>query len=142
MTTATAIETRPRTGMALGEIMSFAFETFCSNKVRFILTALGMVIGTASLILVVTIGMTGRQYVLNQIQAIGTNEIWAEHPISGHSDSAPDPLTLDDMSAVLRSVPGVAAASPVLDLHERIPVGGGQEKDILVLGVYPDYLRV
>jgi putative ABC transport system permease protein len=133
---------RARPGMAVGEIFSFAYDTFCASKVRFILTALGMVIGTASLILVVTIGMTGRQYVLNQIQAIGTNEIWAEHPISGHSDSAPDPLTLDDVNAVLRSVPGVAAASPVLDLHERIPVGAGQEKDILVLGVYPDYLRV
>ncbi|HKM86691.1 MAG TPA: ABC transporter permease [Terriglobales bacterium] len=133
---------RARPGMAVGEIFSFAYDTFCASKVRFILTALGMVIGTASLILVVTIGMTGRQYVLNQIQAIGTNEIWAEHPISGHSDSAPDPLTLDDVNAVLRSVPGVAAASPVLDLHERIPVGSGQEKDILVLGVYPDYLRV
>ena len=57
--------------LVLGEIFSFAYETFCSNKVRFALTALGMVIGTASLILVVTIGMTGKQYVLNQIQAIG-----------------------------------------------------------------------
>src|SRR5271165_561414 len=65
--------------MALGEIIAFAYDTFCSNKVRFMLTALGMVIGTASLILVVTIGMTGRQYALNQIQAIGTNEIWAEY---------------------------------------------------------------
>ena len=80
MTTATATETRPRTGMALGEIMSFAFETFCSNKVRFILTALGMVIGTASLILVVTIGMTGRQYVLNQIQAKHRRPRYAGRP--------------------------------------------------------------
>jgi putative ABC transport system permease protein len=128
--------------MAFGEIFSFAYDTFCANKIRFILTALGMVIGTASLILVVTIGMTGRQYVLNQIQAIGTNEIWAEHPISGYSDSPPDPLTLDDVSAVQRSVPGIVAASPVLDLHERIPVGAGLEKDILVLGVYPDYMQV
>jgi putative ABC transport system permease protein len=128
--------------MAFGEIFSFAYDTFCANKIRFILTALGMVIGTASLILVVTIGMTGRQYVLNQIQAIGTNEIWAEHPISGHSDSPPDPLTLDDVSAVQRSVLGIVAASPVLDLHERIPVGAGLEKDILVLGVYPDYMQV
>ncbi len=70
---------RLRPQMAFGEIISFAYDTFCSNKVRFILTALGMVIGTASLILVVTIGMTGQQYVLNQIQAIGTNEIWAEY---------------------------------------------------------------
>ena len=46
---------RLRPKMAFGEIIAFAYDTFCSNKVRFILTALGMVIGTASLILVVTI---------------------------------------------------------------------------------------
>jgi len=40
--------------LAFSEILSFAYDTFCSNKVRFMLTALGMVIGTASLILVVT----------------------------------------------------------------------------------------
>jgi hypothetical protein len=70
---------RPAPTLAFGEIITFAYDTFCGNKVRFILTALGMVIGTASLILVVTIGMTGRQFVLAQIQAIGTNEIWAEY---------------------------------------------------------------
>src|SRR5205807_629917 len=113
-------------------------------KVRFILTALGMVIGTASLILVVTIGMTGRQYVLNQIQAIGTNEIWAEYPVSGQaaSGTTPDPITLEDVSAIQQNVPGVVAASPVLDIHERIPVGAGKEKEILILGVYPEYSRV
>ena len=56
--------------LVLGEILSFAYDTFCSNKVRFALTALGMVIGTASLILVVTIGMTGKQYVLSLIRDI------------------------------------------------------------------------
>ncbi len=43
-------------------------ETFRVSKVRFMLTSLGMVIGTASLILVVTIGLTGKQYLLQQIQ--------------------------------------------------------------------------
>src|SRR5271155_1252025 len=76
---AALIPERLRPQMAFGEIVAFAYDTFCTNKVRFMLTALGMVIGTASLILVVTIGMTGRQYALNQIQAIGTNEIWAEY---------------------------------------------------------------
>ena len=75
---------RLRPKMAIGEIVSFAYDTFCSNKVRFILTALGMVIGTASLILVVTIGMTGRQYVLNQIQAIGANLIYAQYQGAPH----------------------------------------------------------
>ena len=133
---------RPR--MAFGEIISFAYDTFCSNKVRFILTALGMVIGTASLILVVTIGMTGRQYVLNQIQAIGTNEIWAEY-LGGAphlSNSNPDPITIDDLNAVLAVVPGIAASSPVTSLSDRIPVGNGKEKDVSILGVNPEYLRV
>jgi len=144
MTTATATETRPRTGMALGEIMSFAFETFCSNKVRFILTALGMVIGTASLILVVTIGMTGRQYVLNQIQAIGTNEVWAEYQGGAPhiSNSNPDPLTVEDLQAVRQEVPGVVASSPVVQLSDRVPVENGKEKDVTILGVYPQYQGV
>src|SRR5712691_4229718 len=144
MTTATAIETRPRTGMALGEIMSFAFETFCSNKVRFILTALGMVIGTASLILVVTIGMTGRQYVLNQIQAIGTNEVWAEYQGGAPhiSNSNPDPLTVEDLQAVQQEVVGVVASSPVVQLSDRVPVENGKEKDVTILGVYPQYQGV
>ena len=68
-----------RAHLALGEIFSFAYDTFMSNKVRFALTALGMVIGTASLILVTTIGLTGKQYLLNQIQAIGSNWIYAEY---------------------------------------------------------------
>src|ERR1700724_674865 len=112
MSTATTNVLRPRTGMAMGEILSFAYDTFCSNKIRFILTALGMVIGTASLILVVTIGMTGRQYALNQIQSIGTNEIWAEYLGGAQhiSNSNPDPLTIEDLQAVRLSVPGIAAS--------------------------------
>jgi putative ABC transport system permease protein len=130
--------------MAVGEILAFSFDTFCSNKVRFILTALGMVIGTASLILVVTIGMTGRQYVLSQIQAIGTNEIWAEYQGGTQtiSSNSPDPLTIDDLKAVRLDVPGIVAASPVIYLGERVPVGNGKEKDIQILGVDPEYLRV
>jgi putative ABC transport system permease protein len=132
-----------RPNMALGEILNFAYDTFCSNKVRFMLTALGMVIGTASLILVVTIGMTGREYALSQIEAIGTNEIWAEYQGAQHiSNSSLDPLTVEDVQAVQEQVPGVVAASPVVTLGERIPVGNGDEKDIQVLGVYPEYQRV
>ena len=144
MSTATTNVLRPRTGMAMGEIFSFAYDTFCSNKVRFILTALGMVIGTASLILVVTIGMTGKQYVLNQIQAIGTNEVWAEY-LGGAphiSNSNPDPLTVEDLQAVREDVFGVVASSPVAQLSDRVPVGNGKEKDVTILGVYPEYRGV
>ena len=103
-----------------------------------------MVIGTASLILVVTIGMTGKQYVLNQIQSIGANLIYAEYQGGGPSiaNSTPDPLTLDDLTSAVRDVPGIVAASPVVPLGDRIPIGNGKERDVQVLGVYPQYLIV
>ena len=130
--------------LAFSEIMSFAYDTFCSNKVRFMLTALGMVIGTASLILVVTIGLTGKQYVLNQIQGIGANLIYAEYEGGAQriTNTAPDPLTVDDMKAVDEQVSEIVSASPVVTLSERIPVGDGKERDIQILGVYPQYRNV
>src|SRR5438552_16878707 len=95
--------------LAFSEIMSFAYDTFCSNKVRYLLTGLGMVIGTASLILVVTIGLSGKQYVLNQIQGIGANLIYAE--CGGGSqritNTAPDQLTVDDLTAAHEHVSGI-----------------------------------
>lgn len=143
MPTATASGARPPQ-LVFGEIMSFAYDTFCSNKVRFLLTALGMVIGTASLILVVTIGLTGKQYVLNQIQSIGANLIYVEYEGGQQriSNAAPDPLTVDDLKAAEDEVPGIVSASPVVNMSDRIPVGGGKERDIQILGVYPQYLTV
>src|SRR5258705_556554 len=142
MTTVTA--NNGRNYLAVGEIFSFAYETFVSNKVRFALTALGMVIGTASLILVTTIGLTGKQYILNQIQAIGANLIYAEYESGGQriTNTGNDALTIDDMLAVRQQVSGIAAASPVVPLSERVPVGNGKERDLQVLGVYPEYLPV
>jgi len=130
--------------LVFGEIFSFAYETFCGNKARFMLTALGMVIGTASLILVVTIGLTGKQYVLNQIQSIGANLIYVEYEAGQEriNNGAIDPLTLDDLKAAQNEVAVIVAASPVVNMSDRIPVGGGKERDIQILGVYPQYLLV
>jgi putative ABC transport system permease protein len=128
--------------LALGQVFCFAYHTFCSERLQFSLTALGMVVGTASLILVVTIGMTGKQYVLNQIQSIGVNMIEAEYYVGGQANTVPDFLTIDDMQTVLQRVSGIATASPVVPLNDRVPVGGGKERDLHVLGVLPEYSSV
>jgi putative ABC transport system permease protein len=130
--------------LAFSEILNFAYETFCSNKLRFMLTGLGMVIGTASLILVVTIGLTGKQYVLNQIQGIGSNIIFAEYEGGAQriTSTAPDELTIDDMKVAQEQVSGIVAASPIVLLEERIPVEEGKERDIQILGVNPAYRGV
>ena len=54
----------------------------------------------------------------------------------------PDAMLAHVLRAVLAQVPGIAAASPVIPLDERVPVGNGQERDVRVLGVYPEYSQV
>ena len=125
-----------------GEILRFAYHTFCSNKIQFSLTALGMVIGTASVILVVTIGLTGKQYALAQIESIGVNMMEAEYNGAGQENNASDFLTIDDMQAVLQRVSGIVAASPVVPLDDHVLLGGGKQRDVRVLGVLPEYSSV
>jgi putative ABC transport system permease protein len=137
---APAINGRPYPRLVLGETISVALETVRSHKTRFMLTALGMVIGTASLILVVTIGLTGKEYILRQIQGIGANMMVAYYQGGSiYGSSSSDFLTLEDMDAVRRQVPGIISSSPMLELHDRIAIPGGKERDVLILGVSSQY---
>jgi len=142
-TTVLSSATQRRFTIGFNEILNFAYDTFCSNKLQFILTALAMAVGTASVILVVHIGLTGKQYMLRQLQSIGTNMIYADYQGGAQRiDSTPDPMTIEDVQAVREQVSSVVAASPTVALGDRISVGGGAQSDILVLGVDPAYLRV
>ena len=57
--------------MFLGEAVRFSAQALRASPARSLLTGLGMAIGTASVILVVTISLTSRDYVLEQVQGIG-----------------------------------------------------------------------
>src|SRR5580693_4955490 len=141
--TSLSLDTQRRFTVGFNEILNFAYDSFCSNKLQFTLTALAMAVGTASVILVATIGLTGKQYILRQLQAIGTNMIHADYQGGAQRiDSTPDPMTIEDVQAVRQQVSSVVAASPTVALGDRISVGGGKQSDILILGVDPEYLRV
>jgi putative ABC transport system permease protein len=135
-----------RRTMVLSEVLKLAVDSFSSNKVRFALTALGMVIGTASVILVVTIGLTGRRFIMEEIQKVETNSIELEYAGGGSTAAErvlySDSLTRDDEKAVLSQLPGVLYSSPILSMHSRISFGGGIVKDTLVLGVSPQYQQI
>ncbi len=135
-----------RRTMLLSEILKLALDSFRSSKTRFMLTALGMVIGTASVILVVTIGLTGKQYVLELIQKIGTNTVELEYAGGGTTPAERvrynDYLTQDDQKAVNQQLPNVMYSSPVLAMHDSISFGNGLVKDTLILGVDPDYQKI
>src|SRR5271169_132717 len=93
--------------LAFGEFLAQALAAFRADKVRATMTALGMVIGTSSLILVVTIALSGKQYVLAQIENIGTTLVWVEYRglvNAGASASVRDYITFEDMIAVQQQV--------------------------------------
>jgi putative ABC transport system permease protein len=132
--------------MVLSEILKLAVDSFRASKMRFALTALGMVIGTASVILVVTIGLTGKRYIIEQIQQVETNSVELEYIGGGATNSERvlynDFLTHDDEKAVDAQMPSVLYSSPILTMHDRISFGGGVVKDTLVLGVSPQYKNI
>jgi putative ABC transport system permease protein len=135
-----------RQTIALSEIVKLAADSLRASKVRFALTSLGVVIGTTSVILVATIGLTGKQYILGEIQKIGTNSVELEYSAGGPTEAKRvlynDFLTRDDEKAVDDQVPGVMYSSPVLEMHNRISFGSGLVKDTQVLGVSPEYLNI
>lgn len=135
-----------RSTMMFSEVVRLAVDSFRASKVRFMLTMLGMVIGSASIILVVTIGLTGKEYALNLISSIGPNMIEMQYnggTISGPDNvSTPDLFTREDLNAVVEQVPGIIASSPMLEVHYDVGMGGGVTKDAMLLGVSPQYKEV
>ncbi len=132
-----------RSTMMFSEVVRLAVDSFRASKTRFLLTMLGMIIGSASIILVATLGSTGKQYALDQLTSIGPNKIELQYgggTVSGPDNtSTPDYMTLDDMHAVLDQVPGIVAASPMLEFHDNVSLGGGVTKQTTLLGVSPQY---
>src|SRR5580700_4094321 len=124
--------------IAFRETVNLAIDSFRASKTRFLLTMLGMVIGSASIVLVVTVGLTGKQYAHDQISGIGPNMIEMQF-IGGttagpDNTSTPDSMTREDMGAVIDQVPGIVASSPMLEFHDSISVGSGITKNTMLLG--------
>jgi putative ABC transport system permease protein len=135
-----------RTTMMFREVISLAVDSFRASKTRFLLTMLGMVIGSASIILVVTVGLTGKQFALDTISSLGPNKVemlYSGGEVMGPDNtSSPDYMTRDDMQVVDETVPGITASSPMLEFHDRISMGGGLTKETMLLGVSPQYKDV
>ena len=123
--------------MLLGEALSFSFNALRANRVRTFLTALGLVIGNASVILVVTISMTSRDYILEQIEGIGSNMVYASatvgaQPGGGQVDA--DFVKMSDVRAVRQQLGGqIVAATGVETSFDRLVIDG-REEDVTVIG--------
>ena len=128
--------------MEFRESLTVAIDALKANKVRAVLTSIGVIIGSASIVLVVTVALTSRKYVISQIEAVGSNLIWAEliktpdkaQPLSYE-------LTLDDMHAVKDAIPGMVAVAGISDMPMTVSVEG-KTKSVALIGVTEGYQQI
>ncbi len=135
-----------KSSLVFRETLHLALDSFRASKVRFLLTMLGMIIGSASIVLVVTVGLTGRQYALETLSSIGPNMVEMQYnggaTVGADGASTPDYMTKEDEQAVLAQVPGILQSSPMLEFHAPVSIGDGTSKTVMLLGVSPRYKDV
>jgi putative ABC transport system permease protein len=130
--------------MFLGEAFRFSLQALHANPVRSVLTGLGMVIGTASVILVVTISLTSRDYILEQVEGVGSNIIFAYYASSGPSTAIADAdyVKMSDIEAIRQQLaPAIVAATGIMTNFDRMLIRG-KEQDVKVIGTDESYQAV
>jgi putative ABC transport system permease protein len=98
------------------ESVHFALWALASDRLKASLTMLGVLIGSAAIVLVVTIASTGKVYMISQIEGIGANLAYATLDRSGASSALEDELTPDDLVAMRQMLPGVGAVAGTYDI--------------------------
>jgi len=116
------------------ETFQVAMDALRANKVKAALTMLGVIIGSACIVLVVTIALIGKNYVLAQIEGVGSNLVYAAY-ITGNQGSRnlSDEISLADLEAV-RQLPKVVEVAGTHDITMSTVVNG-MEKPVSLIGV-------
>jgi putative ABC transport system permease protein len=133
--------------MTLLMIIRVAFRALVRNKMRAALTMLGIIIGVAAVIAMVSIGQGASASVQAQIESIGTNLLFVSAGAqnvggvrSGTGDSGTNTLTVEDLDAIKREVPSVSMVTPAINARSQL-VAGNMNWNTSVQGVseqYPD----
>ena len=128
--------------MTLWQSFLEALQSLSSNKMRSALTILGIVIGVAAVIAMVSVGRGAQNTITDSIQGIGTNLLFV---IRGGAEDVRNPkqITLGDAEAIADpfQAPSVAAVAPMLQGNAEISYGG-ESTTTSLMGVTPDYAYV
>jgi len=124
----------------LGETWRLALQALKANKVRTMLTTLGVVIGSACIVLVVTVALTGKRYVMSQIEGVGANLVYGELVPSAVERPA-DEITPGDLEAIKYAVPHVVETAGTSD-NPMTMVVNGAEHSISLVGVTQGFDRI
>ncbi|WP_409461578.1 ABC transporter permease [Amycolatopsis sp. GA6-003] len=123
------------------EIMRFAVRGLASNKLRSVLTTLGITIGVASVILLVAVGNGASAAITASIQGLGTDVVNVSPVRGGGQASQVRPLTVQDAHALVDPVgaPDVKAAAPVVNTSATATYGQTSYDLSSVVGTEPSY---
>ena len=134
-----------------GHDIRIALESILSNKLKSILTALGIIFGVAAVISMLAIGKGAQQEILDQIKMVGVNNILIS-PIVQQKDGGEEEgekqlnkfsrgLTLLDVEAIRSTIPAVKRISPEISFNSTIVLSGMRYTAKLV-GVSNDYFEL
>lgn len=132
--------------MRLADVLRFTTLAIASQRLRSILTALGIAIGIAAVILLTSIGSGIEHFVIGEFTQFGTNLLGITpgktetFGMSGAVISTVRPITLDDEQAV-RRLPNVLATAPVIQGNAAVEYLR-QERRVTVIGTGPLAPRV
>ena len=134
--------------MDLLMIIRVAFRALIRNKMRAALTMLGIIIGVAAVIAMVSIGQGASASVQAQIESIGTNLLFLSAGAqnvggvrSGTGDTGTNTLTVDDLEAIKREVPSVSMVTPNVNARSQL-VAGNMNWNTNVTGVSEEYPEI
>jgi putative ABC transport system permease protein len=128
----------------MGETVGMALSTLRANRLRSLLTMLGIVIGNASVITLVGVGKGAQNLAEGQLSNLGANVLFV---VPGNNDTRrqgidfPKTLVLEDALAIAEQVPSVKRVAPQITRNEVVQ-SGGQSSSASVLGVTPEFLPV
>src|SRR5580700_2390425 len=108
------------------ETWHLAVASLRANKLRAALTMLGVIIGSACIVLVVTIALTGKRYINGQIEAVGSNIVYAglRQATASQNTSVADQISPGDLDAVQAEVPRVIHVAGTNDLPMNVQADG------------------
>ena len=125
--------------LPLGETVAMALTTLRSNRLRSLLTMLGIVIGNASVITLVGIGKGAQNLAEGQLNTLGANVLFV---VPGNNDTRrqgiefPKTLVLEDAKAISQQVPSVRRVVPQITLNEVVQAGA-RSSSSSVSGITP-----
>ena len=130
----------------MGDVIRIALRALGRNKMRTILTMLGIMVGIGAVISAVAIGQGGSSAIQAQLVALGTNLVWIEaggKNVNGvrTGNGATKTLTVEDALAIKNEVPEIASMSPNVDGRVQV-VYGNQNWGTSFRGVSPEYLEI